>query len=196
WHTGPLSHGFGSCGLGCYSPIAAASAGHPCRSTTPASRKPEPRRHQSLPSVAFPSRSSPSYWSSQPPPSPFPSRSPPLLPSPVAAAIIADGCSAATPNGGRRQTPNAAVPPSSVVRHRRLLRRQSLLIAVELPLRHCRWRQLVYCVEHRNWPSLERLQGVVSEVKTCARGSAILGLRPSPEGSYLHRIEAIFGITD
>ncbi|VFQ90457.1 unnamed protein product, partial [Cuscuta campestris] len=39
-------------------------------------------------------------------------------------------------------------------------------------------------------------QGLVSEVKTCARGSAILGLRPSPEGSYLHRIEAIFGITD
>ncbi|VFQ93384.1 unnamed protein product, partial [Cuscuta campestris] len=56
--------------------------------------------------------------------------------------------------------------------------------------------QLVYCVEHRNWPSLGRLQGLVSEVKTCARGSAILGLRPSPEGSYLHQIEAIFSITD
>ncbi|VFQ97362.1 unnamed protein product [Cuscuta campestris] len=100
------------------------------------------------------------------PASPFPSRSPPLLPSPVAAAIIADGCSAATPNGGRRQTPdaavspspessaavalstaailavecNAAVPPSSVVRRRRLQRRQSLLTALELPLRHCRRR--------------------------------------------------------
>ncbi|VFQ81979.1 unnamed protein product [Cuscuta campestris] len=36
-------------------------------------------------------------------------------------------------------------------------------------------------------------QGLVSEVKTCARGSVILGLRLSPEGSYLHRIEAIFG---
>ncbi|VFQ80933.1 unnamed protein product [Cuscuta campestris] len=42
------------------------------------------------------------------------------LPQPVAAAvsfpslaaIIADGCSAATPNGGRRQTPDAAVSPS------------------------------------------------------------------------------------
>ncbi|VFQ78369.1 unnamed protein product [Cuscuta campestris] len=37
---------------------------------------------------------------------------PPLFPSPVAAAIIADGCSAATPNGGRRQTPDVAVSPS------------------------------------------------------------------------------------
>ncbi|VFQ92866.1 unnamed protein product [Cuscuta campestris] len=37
---------------------------------------------------------------------------PPMFPSPVAAAIIADGCSAATPNGGRRQTPDAAVSPS------------------------------------------------------------------------------------
>ncbi|VFQ97977.1 unnamed protein product [Cuscuta campestris] len=34
--------------------------------------------------------------------------------------------------------------------------------------------------------------GLVSEVKTCARGSVILGLKLSPEGSYLHRIEAIF----
>ncbi|VFQ78792.1 unnamed protein product [Cuscuta campestris] len=50
----------------------------------------------------------------------------------------------------------------------------------------------IFC-RRRNWPLLGRLQGLVSEVKTCARESVILGLRLSPEGSYLHRIEAIFG---
>ncbi|VFQ85669.1 unnamed protein product, partial [Cuscuta campestris] len=107
----------------------------------------------------------------------------PVVAFPSLAAIIADGCSAATSNGGRRQTPDAAVSPSpetssaelqrrpslqpptpeppaavagsqslpilrrksvastaGVLPRRRLQCRQSLLIAVELPLRHCRRR--------------------------------------------------------
>ncbi|RAL49952.1 hypothetical protein DM860_002243 [Cuscuta australis] len=80
----------------------------PCRSTTPASRKPEPPRRSQSPEVH---RSSPSS----------------AAVALSTAAILAVEC-------------NAAVSPLSVVRRRRLQRRQSLLIAVELPLRHCRRR--------------------------------------------------------
>ncbi|VFQ83168.1 unnamed protein product [Cuscuta campestris] len=66
--------------------------------------------------------------------SPFPSQSPPLLPSPVAAALIVDELQ-------RRHAERWTSPPlpASFLADE-LQRRQSLLIAVELPLRHCRRR--------------------------------------------------------
>ncbi|RAL37318.1 hypothetical protein DM860_000012 [Cuscuta australis] len=128
----------------------------PCRSTTPASRKPEPPRRSQSP----PLRRSP--------PDPAPPTTVPNLRAAVVASITGIVLAVelqhrhakrwTSPNAVISPSPessaavalstaailsverNAAVSPSSVVRRRRLQRRQSLLIAVELALRHCRRR--------------------------------------------------------